>query len=139
MAGFDARWRGDWGALSGSAKKEFTGHGGGIIGDVNYSYPIQQGRVTWIPTVGVEYADAELNDYYYGVSTAEAARSGLSAYRPGNTLTPYLSMAARMQLNERWSAMVGVRTSRLADDVKDSPMGGRSQAQAYLASVNYRF
>lgn len=139
VAGLDARWMGQWGLVGASLKKEFTGHGGGVVGDLNYSYPIPTGRITWIPTVGVEYASADMNDYYYGVDARESARSGLAQYRPGSSVAPYLSIAARMQINERWTATVGVRSLRLADEVKDSPMVGRSVANGYLASVNYRF
>lgn len=139
VVGLDARWLGQWGLVGASVKKEVTGHDGGITGDLNYSYPIPTGRITWIPTVGVEYASADMNNYYYGISTAEARRSGLAAYRPGSSVAPYISIAARIQLNDRWDAMVGVRSARLADEVTDSPMVDRRQATGYLASINYRF
>ncbi len=139
VAGLDARWRAEWGMVGAAVKKEITGHGGGITGDLNYSYPLPSGRVTWIPMVGVEYASAAMNDYYYGISAREAARSGLPGYRPGSAVSPYVSIAARISLGERWDATVGVRSLRLSDEVKDSPMVGRSMANGYLASVNYRF
>lgn len=139
VAGLDARWRGQWGLVGASLKKEVTGNGGGLVGDLNYAYPIPNGRVTWIPTLGVEYASADMNDYYYGIDARESARSGLAQYRPGSSLSPYVSIAARIQINARWDAMVGVRSLRLSDDVKDSPMVGRSVATGYLASLNYRF
>jgi len=139
VAGLDARWRGPWGTVGASLKTDVTGHGGGLVGDLNYAYPLPSGRVTWIPIVGVEYASADMNDYYYGIDAREAARSGLDRYQAGSSLSPYVSISARIQVTPRWTATVGVRALRLDGEVTDSPMVGRSTATGYLASLNYDF
>jgi outer membrane protein len=139
MAGFAWRHRADWGQVQASAQKEFTGHGGGTALDLNYGYPITQGSLTLTPTLGVNYSNSALNNYYYGVSGKDALRSGLDAYRAGGGSSPYLGINAIYRLSHAWVASAGIRYALLPNAVKDSPMVDASQTRSYFVSLSYAF
>jgi outer membrane protein len=112
MAGINGEYSADWGIVEASVMREVTGHGGGMESRLHYSYPIQAGRFTWVPKVGVVHSSARLLDYYYGISDEEALRSGLAAYNPGSATSPSLQIAvstpwARSGARPAWSPTSG--------------------------------
>ena len=134
MAGVNAEYSGDWGALAASVKREVSGHGGGLESSLHYSYPIQAGRFTWVPRVGVVHSSARLLDYYYGISDEEALRSGLAAYTPGSATSPSLQIAVSTPLGTKWRATGVVANQWFGDAVKDSPMARHgAQTSAFIS------
>lgn len=134
MAGVNAEYSGDWGALAANVKREVSGHGGGLESSLHYSYPIQAGRFTWVPRVGVVHSSARLLDYYYGISDEEALRSGLAAYTPGSATSPSLQIAVSTPLGTKWRATGVVANQWFGDAVKDSPMARRgAQTSAFIS------
>lgn len=138
-AGVAWRHHADWGQLQASALKEFTGHGGGGSFDVNYSYPISQGSLTLTPTLGATYSSSALNDYYYGISAKDAARSGLQVYHAGGGSSPYLGINASYRLSHAWLTSAGMRYALLPSAVKDSPMVDANHTISYLLALSYVF
>jgi outer membrane protein len=139
MAGVAWKHKTEWGVVSASAQKEFTGHGGGTLLDANYSYPLPQGALTLVPAVGISHSDSALNDYYYGVSAREAARSGLPAYHADGGNAPYFNLMATYRLSTSWVTSVGVRYTVLADTVKDSPMVSADHTRSFFLSLSHVF
>lgn len=134
MVGINAEYTADWGALAASVKREVSGHGGGLESSLHYSYPIQAGRFTWVPRVGVVHSSARLLDYYYGISDAEALRSGLRAYAPGSATSPSLQIAVSTPLGAKWRATGVVANQWFGDAVKDSPMARKgAQSSAFIS------
>ncbi len=139
MAGVSAEYSADWGALSASVKREISGHGGGLESSLYYSYPIQAGRFTWVPRVGVVHSSARLLDYYYGISDEEALRSGLAAYSPGSATSPGLQIAVSTPLGTKWRATGVVASQWFGDAVKDSPMARRGAQNSAFISLMRAF
>ncbi len=139
MLGVSWRHQADWGVLQANAQAEVTGHGGGVSADAKYAYPVPAGRVTFMPAVGVNYTSADLNDYYFGVSGREAARSGLAQYSAGSGVSPYMDIAAVMPLGPRWTATASIRRTSLADAVRDSPMTRGNHMDTAALSLSYGF
>lgn len=139
LAGVAWRHHADWGVLQASAQKEFTGHGGGEVFDANYSYPIKEGSLTLTPTVGLTFNSGAINTYYYGISAADALRSGLPFYRAAGGSSPYLGIAASYKLSQSWAAFAALRYTRLPNAVKDSPMVDASQTQSFLVALSHTF
>ncbi len=134
MAGVNAEYKADWGVVAASVQREVSGHGGGMESSLHYSYPIQAGRFTWVPRVGVVHSSARLLDYYYGISSEEALRSGLAAYRPGSATSPSLQIAVSTPLGSKWRATGVVANQWFGDAVKDSPMTrDGSQTSAFIS------
>lgn len=134
MAGVNAEYKADWGIVGASVQREVSGHDGGMESNLHYSYPIQAGRFTWVPRVGVVHSSARLLDYYYGISNEEALRSGLAAYRPGSATSPSLQIAVSTPLGNKWRATGVVANQWFGDAVKDSPMTrDGSQTSAFIS------
>jgi outer membrane protein len=139
MAGVAWKHTAEWGVISTSAQKEFTGHGGGTLLDAGYSYPLPKGALTLVPTVGVSRSNSALNDYYYGVSGREALRSGLSAYHAGGGTAPYVNLMAIYHLSPSWVTSGGMRYTMLPDAVKDSPMVNAEHTRSFFVSLSHVF
>jgi MipA family protein len=139
MAGVAWRHHADWGVVQASAQKEFTGHGGGSAVDLNYTYPIIEGRLTLLPTGGVTYNTSALNDYYYGIGASEALRSGLPVYHAGGGSSPYLGLVATYKLSHSWVTTGGLRYTLVPNAVKDSPMVDADHTISYFAALSYTF
>lgn len=139
LAGVAWRHHAEWGVLQASAQKEFTGHGGGGVFDASYSYPLIQGSLRLVPTLGVTYNTSALNNYYYGISTAEALRSGLPSYHAGGGTSPYLGITASYQLSRSWMVSASIRYTALPTTIKNSPMVDAGHTQSYLIALSYIF
>lgn len=90
------------------------------------------------------YASDDYMDTYFGVSSSDAARSGLKRYSVDDSgiKDVGVSVTAIYALNESWGITGGVSYSRLLSDAKDSPLvddeGDKDQLGASLA-ITYRF
>lgn len=80
-----------------------------------------------------------MNQYYYGVSAQESARSGFNQYSHGDGWAPYLELSAGYQINQSWSARAVGRYTRLSDEMKDSPIVDSNHSILMSAGVSYRF
>ena len=109
LAGLNARLLSPYGILSVTGSMDVLGYSNGVIVDGNHSYPIVLGRLSVIPTVGVQWYDANYTDYYYGVDFGESRRSGLSEYDPSGSVAPYGQVTARFGFTENWSAFASFR------------------------------
>lgn len=119
------------------------GHGG-LVGttSMKYSYPVTSNlRVTGgvdLTAVTDDYADA-----YFGISGAEAARSGLTAYEAdGGLKDAKFSIMADYSLSESWSLSTYVSYSRLLGDFKDSSIvqeSGTPNQMFGFAGLRYFF
>jgi MipA family protein len=110
--------------------------------------------------VGVSYAairsetlfatfdvSAKLNDKkytrtFFGVTEAEAERSGLAAYRPGGGLTKISAgVTAGYQLSRHWGLLARVQGGTYTGDAADSPIvkdGAKGFGQGLLG-ISYAF
>ena len=53
--------------------------------------------------VGVIWASEKFNKYYYGITAAESARSGLAAYTPDSSTTGYVRLFADYTFDDHLS------------------------------------
>ncbi|MEM6490798.1 MAG: MipA/OmpV family protein [Pseudomonadota bacterium] len=117
---------------------------GGFVGraSANYAYPITERlRLTSgleLTAVSDDYADA-----YFGVSAAESARSGLSAYdAEGGFRDVKFTLLADYALSDRWGVGAFASYARLVGDFADSSIvneaGSENQFFA-LIGLQYRF
>jgi len=128
-----------WGTLRTAFAGDTLNNSNGLVGDLAYIYPIKLGVWSLSPAVGVGWNSKKQNQYYYGVSGAEAARSGLTQYKPGDSWAPYLELVANYQINKDWNAFFMGRYIQLSDEVKDSPMVDKSYTGLLWTGVRYTF
>lgn len=89
------------------------------------------------------YGSAKYMRTYFGITPAEAARSGLAAYRPDRSLRDIgAGVTIGYQFNSRWGVLGRASYGYLVSDAADSPIvrdeGSRHQALLGLG-LSYRF
>jgi MipA family protein len=89
-----------------------------------FSYALVRSRKVFVDVSNsVTYANAESNRTYFGVTAAEALRSGLVAYKPGAGIRDVSSgLTLGYQFNERWGIVANTNYSYLVGDAADSPI-----------------
>jgi outer membrane protein len=113
---------------------------GGMLISAQYQYPmLLTQQVMAIPGIGATYTNADLNDYYYGISASESSRSGLAEYSPSSSITPYMGLTLKFNLSPAFDAFVSSRYQILPDEIKDSPMVDSDYKIQTTAGVSFRF
>ena len=106
----------------------------GQLLELTWAGRVPLGAVTLYPQLGLEHRTAAYVQQLYGVSAAQAAASGLSAYRAGASTVPVVSLHAAVPLNGPWALQLQMRYRRWDDAVRQSPLVERSsQMSAYVA------
>jgi outer membrane protein len=139
MTGVRYRHRADWGQVQVNISQDVAGNSKGQIAQVEYAYPMVRGALTLIPSVGDSWASSTFSDYYFGVSSSDAARSGLSYYHPDASWSPYVKLIASYRISTNWSAFAQVRYTHLSNAISDSPMVDTHGLTTYLVGVLYHF
>jgi len=128
-----------WGSLKVALAADAMDESGGVMGELSYFRPIRMERLTLTPSVGVFFHDESFNDYYYGVSEKESRRSGLQQYTAGETVTPYIGLAAKYQLTQNLYLNASAIYTVLPDEVKNSPMIDRDDSFALMTGLSWTF
>ena len=139
MAGISWSHHTAYGFLRTSLAADVLDNSNGVVGDVAWLYRYVNGGFTLTPGIGVEWSSQKQNDYYYGVSRRESARSGLERYKADNGWAPYLEVSASYNFIGHWSVYGSARYSRLSDEVKNSPMVDTSWDGLFSSGITYRF
>jgi outer membrane protein len=103
------------------ALHDFNRSRGNLL-EVTWVAEADVGRVSFYPEVGFEHYTALYTQYYYGVSSVEAAASGYRAYRPGAVTNPFLCLFVEVPLTPGWEANLYVRRKWLGGAMADSPL-----------------
>jgi len=129
------------GQLSAELAADVTGHNEGLLGQIRYGYPLEFDQLTVTPEVGFYWASAKYNNYYYGVSRKEAARSGLPHYQADAAASPFGALKADLALGEegRFGIFATSEIVFLPSTIKNSPMVGRSNTYSFGTGVRYSF
>ncbi|MEQ9562116.1 MAG: MipA/OmpV family protein, partial [Woeseiaceae bacterium] len=103
----------------------------GLIGELKFSVPKQYAWGYVVPYVKIRHQDSSYNDYYYGVSPAEATPTR-PVYEPGASTGLVVQLRAGYAINERWLLTGHVQSEWLGSEIVDSPIVDKSQ----LWSIN---
>ena len=139
LAGLNARLMSPIGILTLTGSTDVIGYSNGFIVDGNYSYPLVFDRLSLVPTVGLQWTDANYTDYYYGISASESRKSGLSEYDPSSSVAPYGQLSARFSFTDHWSAFASFRATFLDKEITNSPMVETSEKYSVGLGLMYRF
>ena len=139
MAGVGYSYNDRWGTIRSEVSADTLGNSNGILAEVAYLHRFQTGNVSITPGVGLIWSSGNHNNYYYGVSSREAERSGLNQYKASNTVSPYLELSAAYQFNKNWRAFFNGRVTYLGSALKDSPMVDQSYSPMFVTGVHYTF
>lgn len=139
MSGVSFIYHDDWGLIHADFKKDVLGNSQGMTSEVGYDYRFEWNNIKITPGVGVLWNSKKQNDYYYGVSSQESSRSGLKAYDPKDSFSPYFQLALDYPFANGWEASVNARYTVLSSEVKNSPMIDKSGYTSLGLGINYTF
>ncbi len=139
MAGMSYSHIEDWGILRAMFSGDVLNNSDGFVGDLAYLYRYSVESWILIPGAGVSWNSGDQNSYYYGVSSAESARSGLDQYNPSDSWSPYMGLSVHYNINQNWNAFFTGRYIRLANKVKNSPVVDKSYTGVFWTGVTYTF
>lgn len=126
-----------------SLAKDVTDGHDGLVGSAQLSYAAYRSQKFFLNVdAQTTFVDKNYMRAIFGVTPAEAARSGLAAYRPdGGIRDAGAGITAGYQFNQRWGVIARAGANHYLGDAKDSPIvdeGSKIQAVGGLA-LSFRF
>ncbi len=95
-------------------------------------------RVMLIPRAAAIWQDAKLNNYYYGVTAAEA-EPGRPAYQAGSGVNAEVGLRGIFLFDKHSSVFLDLSVNTLSSQIKNSPLVDRSTENRVLVAYVYRF
>lgn len=129
----------EWGQGGVKASQDILSNSEGFTVDVWYKHPLFFGPLVVSPGVGLQWDSEKQTDYYYGISSREARKSGLDKYDADHSVSPYLSLEVNYAITEHWNLVGGGKVTFLSDEIQDSPMVNTSQTYDASFGVVYSF
>lgn len=124
-----------WGAASVEALRDVLGRSHGTSVSLDYGYPISLGGgVKLTPGAGVEWQNADLTNYYYGVSTAESLPTR-PAYTAGAAVDPSVHLNLAVPLSLHWHLGAGLGYTHFDRSIRESPLVDRSGSPEVAVSL----
>lgn len=113
-----------YGTVGAKIYADVLGNADGFGADVFFKLPIFINEFTITPGAGLSYLSGDRTDYYYGISKAEANRSGLRYYHADFSVSPYVSLEASYLTKNGWYIFANTKYTYLSNEITDSPMIG---------------
>lgn len=118
--GLNMKWAGRAGEIEVELLADATDTSGGQEVSIQYGYPIELGKGTLTPNVGVTWQSKDMANYYYGTLPEEVAR-GVLDYKPGAVTLPSTGVSYFRPIGENWSLIAFAKYTLLPDEIQDSP------------------
>ena len=129
---------GDWGAFQLTAFHDISGTHEGYELYADYSFGWRQQRLYVEPSFGLSYKSAKLNNYYWGVTPAEAGVVTLP-YEADAGVNWHARFMVAYQLDRRWAVSLVTEYERLNDEAAMSPVVESDGVLGWFAGMSYRF
>lgn len=94
----------------------------GIYAEAAWRLPIRRGGWGVTPSLGYAYNSSRLNNHLYGVSAAEAARSGLSEFDADWDGQMFIGASGYFHLTSSVRVTGGLRYTNIEGDIEGSPL-----------------
>lgn len=134
------RFEGPW-RLGASWSVDALGRGGGNVGDVSGAWEHHLSPAT-VLTAGLTLSAAgdRYMQSYYGISDAQAARTGYPVYTPNAGLRDVAgTVGFRTNLGDDWIWLGGVGATRLVGPAARSPLTGNRNGWGLNTGLAWRF
>jgi MipA family protein len=120
---------------------DVTGNSKGLRSEIGLGWRIDTstavGKWSLTPYVSAQNNSAKLVNYYYGVTTAEAA-AGRPAYDAGSTTNFNVGVSAMTEFTPNLSLVLGARYRGYGASIRQSPLIDRAGSLSGNASLTYR-
>jgi outer membrane scaffolding protein for murein synthesis (MipA/OmpV family) len=138
-AGLNLAWRVQGLIVGASWLADTLGRSDGQTANLRLSLPIKLSeRWTTTPSLGAEWMDQNMVDYYYGVTPAETG-GGAPQYAGSATTNLRAGWSLGYRLNRRWRLLGGVSYTRLGPGLADSPLVSSSDNLLAYAGFTWTF
>ena len=127
------------GGFRGQFATDILGRNDGNLARLTYLAKFTKDKLTVYPSVGIEWHDKSYNDYYYGVSSKESARTGVAEYSPSQSFNPYVSVSANYDINDKWAGFASQTLNYLSNEQHDSPMVDSRVDSNTVVGLLYKF
>ncbi len=138
-AGLSYQRRTPVGGLRAQIATDVLDRSGGNTARLSYIARVSKNKLTVYPSVGFEYQDADYNEYYYGVSPEESARTGIATYESNSSLSPYVNVSANYDFSKKWAGFFNQSLSYLSNEQYDSPMVDSRTESTTTLGLLYKF
>jgi outer membrane protein len=141
LGGVTYRYRSMAGVYELTGMADISGAHDGWLGEVAWRFPIRQQQWGLTPSVGYTYYSDDYNQYLYGVTAQESARTGgtISAFSPGAEGEFFAGLRAYYSLTETLMVSLGVKYTALQGDIEESPILEKDHYTSGMGSIIYRF
>lgn len=143
-AGAFLGWRAQHLSLSTTWVTDVSDEHSGDIWYLNgvYNFPVNE-QFLWAIGAHLTWASDDYMETYFGVDSADSARSGLPTYNASSGFKDSgLSLIGHYKFNKAWGLAGVINYTRMMNDAEDSPVvddvGDKNQLKAVLA-VTYSF
>ncbi|WP_228147130.1 MipA/OmpV family protein [Acinetobacter sp. ANC 3832] len=139
MAGASYMRTTPYGALKAQIGTDVLARSKGTVATVSYLAEIKKDAWSFYPEMGLQWNDANYNQYYYGVSSAESTRTGIQAYQPSQSIHPYANLTANYQISKHWNAFAEMEFNYLSKQQSNSPMIEKHTDFSPSIGFDYKF
>ena len=150
LSGLDRR---KWSVMAGGSYMRITPFGGlkaqvgtdvlsrskGTVATASYVAEINKDKWSFYPEIGLQWNDAQYNQYYYGVSQAESQRTGIQAYKANSSVSPYIGLSSNYNFSKHWSVFGTLDVEYLSNQQADSPMVAHRTDINPSIGIKYKF
>lgn len=127
---------GSWGRFNVGVFHDILARNNGTQINAGYRYTFQLGDWGLTPGVGLRWENANLVNYYYGVSPAEAL-PGRPPYSPSSAFNPYVAIGLSERLNEHLRLFTNLQYMRFGGAIHNSPIVSRSDTTTFFIGLTY--
>lgn len=137
--GANLEFFGGWGRLNLGAFHDLLDRNNGTGVNLGYAYTFHFADGWGLtPGMGLRWQNANLVNYYYGVSPVEAI-PGRPAYSPGASTNPYVSLGLSTFVTKRVQLRADLSYTRFGSAIHDSPIVDRSGSPTFFIGAVYFF
>lgn len=139
MAGGSYTYISPYGGLQVLVEKDIQSRSRGTFATFAYLAEAQYKKWTISPELGLQWNDRNYNNYYYGISAAEAQTSQQPAYTLKQSIQPYIGLDIGYQISPHWTIYSSQHLSRLSQQQQRSPMVNKATTLNTTFGILYRF
>ncbi len=127
------------GAFRGQVFTDTFGDSDGTLARLTYIAKYQKDKLSLYPSAGVQWQDKKYNDYYYGVSDKESAKTGIDKYQPKDNVHPYINVVGMYDMTDDWGLFFNQNIAYNTDEQYDSPKVDSRTKLSSAVGVTYKF
>ena len=125
--------------LSGKISKGTEDYGTTATVELGKHFSVTE-KLMLMGSVGLTWADADHMNSYFGVSSAQSARSGYSRYDAESGVKSVgFTVGAFYNMTEHWDAKLMVKGDQLLGDAADSPITKEDFNPSVILTTSYKF